>query len=241
MGKKFVIQCPHCGTFNEASTSFFARNIIACKCGKLINVERDRLTTKVCPHCKNTVVYDQAKGTKAICPVCKEKLVTNESLDATTEIRCPSCSCELTVDKQAKSYECPLCETKIDVQEQIKKQEVKKEGLVSVIKYEGKNDVFIWKHPIEDFNLGSQLIVHESQEAILFKDGKALDLFGAGRYTLSTHNVPLLKDLYKSVAGGNEVYHSEVYFINMTTQMGVKWGTDSKVRMWLGPASRAHL
>lgn len=57
-------------------------------------------------------------------------------------------------------------------------------NIISVIKYEGDNQTFIWKHPKEDFTLGSQLIVHESQEAIFFMNGQALDLFGAGRYTL---------------------------------------------------------
>ena len=63
-------------------------------------------------------------------------------------------------------------------------ERIRRDGLASIIKYEGDRDTLIWKHPIEDFNLGSQLIVHESQEAIFFKDGQALDLFGPGRYTL---------------------------------------------------------
>ena len=50
--------------------------------------------------------------------------------------------------------------------------------LVDIIKYEGDNTTFIWKHPIEDFNTGTQLIVHESQEAVFFMNGQALDLFG---------------------------------------------------------------
>ena len=64
--------------------------------------------------------------------------------------------------------------------------------IAEIIKYEGDNDTFIWKHPCEDFNSLSQLIVHESQEAIFFMNGQALDLFGAGRYTLETQNVPIL-------------------------------------------------
>lgn len=68
----------------------------------------------------------------------------------------------------------------------MKNKNKKMDVLLSVIKYEGDNDTLIWKYPQEDFNIGSQLIVHESQEAIFFKDGKALDLFGAGRYTLET-------------------------------------------------------
>ena len=46
-----------------------------------------------------------------------------------------------------------------------------------------------------DFRLGSQLIVRESQVAVFFRDGKALDTFGAGRHTLSTANIPLLGKL----------------------------------------------
>ena len=233
---KFIIECPHCGTYREASTGFFARKILECTCGKLIDVNRDRYTIKTCPHCGNNVMFDQAKGDNSICPVCKKHLVTEESKNSIAHINCPSCSCELSVDKNATYYDCPLCNTHVDVQEQIKKQEIKNKGLASVIKYEGGNDVLVWKHPIEDFNLGSQLIVHESQEAIFFRDGEALDLFGAGRYTLATQKLPLLENLYKLPTNEVEAFHSEVYFINLVTQTGIKWGTDSKVRMF-DPAS----
>ena len=228
---KFIIECPHCGTLQAASTSFFSRKILECKCGKLIDVKKDRYTIKTCPHCGNSVLYDQAKGDKEKCPVCHQQLVPSDSRFNLVEITCPSCFCSLTVDKNAKTYTCPLCEERIDVQKQIKKQEIKDKGLASVIKYEGPNDVLIWKHPIEDFNMGSQLIVHESQEAIFFRDGKALDLFGPGRYTLTTQQIPLLENLYK-LPTNTEVFHSEVYFVNLVVQTNIKWGTDSKVRMF---------
>lgn len=113
-------------------------------------------------------------------------------------------------------------------------------NVIDVIKYEGDNRTFIWKHPCEDFNTGSQLIVHESQEAVFFRDGKALESFGAGRHTLETQNMPRLKDYFNAIAGGKSVFHAEVYFINLTTQLGVKWGTDSKIRMF-DPISGLHL
>ena len=116
----------------------------------------------------------------------------------------------------------------------------KREGIISVIKYEGPNNVFAWKHPIEDFNTGSQLIVHESQEAIFYKDGKALDLFGSGRYTLETQNIPMIRDSFNLPSNAESMFHAEVYFINMATQMGIKWGTDSKVRLF-DPASGLHI
>lgn len=95
---------------------------------------------------------------------------------------------------------------------------------------EGNNSTFIWKHPSEDFNCFTQLIVHESQEAIFFMNGQAFDLFGPGRYTLETQNIPIIGKLLNRVTGDQSPFHCEVYFINKTEQMGIKWGTDSKVQ-----------
>ena len=102
--------------------------------------------------------------------------------------------------------------------------------IADIIMYEGDNSTFIWKHPLEDFNNMTQLIVHESQEAIFFMNGQALDLFGPGRYTLETQNIPKIGKLLNRTTGGETPFHCEVYFINKTVQMAVKWGTDSKVR-----------
>ena len=102
--------------------------------------------------------------------------------------------------------------------------------IADIIKYEGDNSTFIWKHPCEDFNSLTQLIVHESQEAIFFMNGEALDLFGAGRHTLETQNIPVIGKMFSKNTGGNTPFHCEVYFINKTIQMAIKWGTDSKVR-----------
>ena len=102
--------------------------------------------------------------------------------------------------------------------------------IAEIIKYEGDNSTFIWKHPCEDFNSMTQLIVHESQEAIFFMNGEALDLFGPGRHTLETQNIPKLGKLFNKTTDGETPFHCEVYFINKTVQMAIKWGTDSKVK-----------
>ena len=115
-------------------------------------------------------------------------------------------------------------------------QQIKREGLVSIIKYDGDNETLVWKHPAEDFKMGTQLIVHESQEAVFFKDGRALDVFGPGRYTLETQRLPLLDRFFKLPSDTEKTFHSEIYYINTATQMGIKWGTDSKIRL-LEPAS----
>lgn len=103
-------------------------------------------------------------------------------------------------------------------------------NIAEIIKYEGDNSTFIWKHPCEDFNSLTQLIVHESQEAIFFMNGQALDLFGPGRYTLETENIPKIGKVLNRTTGDRTPFHCEVYFINKAEQMAIKWGTDSKVQ-----------
>ncbi len=102
--------------------------------------------------------------------------------------------------------------------------------IADILKYEGDNTTFIWKHPIEDFNSLTQLIVHENQEAIFYLNGQALDLFGPGRYTLETQNVPELSKALNRTTGDETPFHCEVYFVNKVEQMAIKWGTDSKVQ-----------
>ncbi len=98
-----------------------------------------------------------------------------------------------------------------------------------IIKYEGDNSTFIWKHPAEDFNCLSQLIVHESQEAIFFMNGQVMDVFGPGRYRLETENLPIIGKIIKKFTGDISPFHCEVYFVNKSIRMSMKWGTDSKV------------
>lgn len=103
-------------------------------------------------------------------------------------------------------------------------------ALLKVIKYEGDNTTFVWKYPKTDFNTMSQLIVHENQEAVFYKNGQALDLFEAGRYTLNTDNIPILRSIMSIPTGGKTPFHCEIYFINKTHQMAIKWGTDSQIQ-----------
>ncbi len=231
MAKSFVIQCPDCGKYVEVQTGFFAKKTAKCSCGRVINVKTDKMTTKTCPHCGNVVMYDQSKGTDAVCPVCHNKLNTEEDLYALVHFTCPSCAAPQTANKNAETHTCTLCGTVIDVKKRLAQEEHKKSGNASVIKWETSNDVFVWKHPIEDFTLGSQLIVNASQEALLFRDGVAFDLFGAGRYTLEKNVIPALNDIYKLPEDSDVAIHSEVYFINKAIQTGIRWGTPSKVRI----------
>lgn len=230
---KFALECPKCGSLNTASTFILAKKTIQCgSCGEEIHVQQARLTSKQCPECGKVVVCDQAKLDKKKCPSCGASFSV-ASATATykmTKIVCPQCTCQIEVDKTKEYAFCPVCDKKVDIKETLAKANLVSDTGISVIQYEGDNDTFVWKHPVENFNLGSQLIVHESQEAVFFLNGQALDLFGPGRHTLETENLPVLKKIYDLPTNQQNPFHAEVYFINKTVQMGIKWGTDSRVR-----------
>lgn len=100
-------------------------------------------------------------------------------------------------------------------------------ALIDVIKYEGSNNVLVWKHPVEDFNTSAQLIVHDSQEAIVFKDGQASEPYLSGTHTIETANIPGIKRIVGLATGGVSPNHCEVFFINKSYSMNVCWGTPS--------------
>lgn len=100
---------------------------------------------------------------------------------------------------------------------------------IDILRYEGGNDVLVWKHPKTDFLTGTQLIVHESQEAVLYLNGEALDLFGPGRHTLETQNLPALSKYMRRPLGNKTPFHCEVYFINKVTLLDILWGTATPI------------
>jgi excisionase family DNA binding protein len=80
-----------------------------------------------------------------------------------------------------------------------------------------------------DYRIGSQVIVRESQAAIFFRDGKALDVFGPGRHTITTANIPLLIDLIGKAFNDRSPFTAEVYFVSMREFANEKWGTPQPI------------
>jgi len=77
--------------------------------------------------------------------------------------------------------------------------------------------------------LGSQLIVEESQQAVFFRDGKALDTFGPGRHTLATQNIPVIASIFGIPFGGTSPFQAAVMFVSTKTFLDLKWGTKEPV------------
>jgi len=82
-----------------------------------------------------------------------------------------------------------------------------------------------------DFRIGSQVIVREAQEAVFYRDGKALDTFGPGRHTIATANIPLLVNLIGKAFSGETPFKAEVYYVNMREFLDQKWGTPEPIAL----------
>jgi excisionase family DNA binding protein len=80
-----------------------------------------------------------------------------------------------------------------------------------------------------DFRMGSQVIVREAQSAVFFRDGNALDVFGPGRHTISTANIPLLIDFIGRAFDNRTPFTAEVYYVSMREFTDQKWGTPQPI------------
>ena len=92
-----------------------------------------------------------------------------------------------------------------------------------------------------DFRTGSQLIVRESQAAVFYRDGKALDTFEAGRHTITTANIPLLTGLIGLAFKGDTPFKAEVYFVNTGDFLDQKWGTQTPISLRDSEIGRVRL
>lgn len=85
------------------------------------------------------------------------------------------------------------------------------------------------EHGSGNFVMGSQCVVRESQAAVFFRDGKALDVLGPGRHTLTTANLPILSGLFGIPFGGKSPFTAEVYYVNLREFLDQKWGTPEPI------------
>jgi excisionase family DNA binding protein len=105
--------------------------------------------------------------------------------------------------------------------------------IFDVVEYASEmQDELVHRFPeqgIADLRLGSQVIVRESQRAVFFRDGKALDVFDAGRHTITTANIPLLVNIFGKLFDNRTPFTAEVYFVSVKEFADRKWGTPQPI------------
>lgn len=99
-------------------------------------------------------------------------------------------------------------------------------ALIDVVEWQPQsNDIFAWRFPHENLSTATQLIVRESQEAVFFSKGQILGKFGPGKHTLSTENLPLLRNLFGLPFGKKNPFTAEVWFVNKAAPLTIDWKT----------------
>jgi len=105
--------------------------------------------------------------------------------------------------------------------------------IFDVVEYANEmQDELVHRFPeqgVADLRIGSQVIVRESQKAVFFRDGKALDVFGPGRHTIATANVPLLIDFIGKAFNNRTPFTAEVYYVSVKDFADRKWGTPQPI------------
>lgn len=106
-------------------------------------------------------------------------------------------------------------------------------ALIDLVKCDAVSDQVIVEkfcsEHVDELRIGTQLVVNQSQEAILVKGGVALDTFGPGTHTITTGNIPLLRKVVNKVFGDRTPFTAEVWFVNRTVKRDLQWGTPKRI------------
>lgn len=95
---------------------------------------------------------------------------------------------------------------------------------------EPMDSVYAWKYPSTELSTWTQLLVHESQEAVLFRGGAMDGPFGPGRHVLKTENIPVIGKIL-NVPFGRSPFTAEVWFTNKAIPLNIKWGTQPPISL----------
>lgn len=102
-------------------------------------------------------------------------------------------------------------------------------ALIDCASWKPQSDEFVFAYRFPQTNLSTytQLIVYESQEALLFSKGQLMGKFGPGKHTLDTENIPLLRSLFGIPFGGKNPFTAEVWIVNKLYPANLSWAVNS--------------
>lgn len=106
-------------------------------------------------------------------------------------------------------------------------------AIYSEVKFDGlkSREWIVYRHPCEQLALGTLLLVREGQAALFMRDGIIADVFGPGKYILSTENIPMLREIASIASDRTASFQAEVYYLNTLTKLDIFWGTATPIQL----------
>ena len=101
---------------------------------------------------------------------------------------------------------------------------------ISTIESNSRQDFIVWRHPNRSIAVGSQIIVNESEEALLFENGQLLHILKAGRHLVESGNIPGLDGLIRRSIGNNSPIRLDIWFVSKTVSTDYKWGVQLQAK-----------
>ena len=101
---------------------------------------------------------------------------------------------------------------------------------ITTIESKNKDNYLIWKHPNRNLSMGSQIIVNESEEALLFENGQLLHILQAGKHKISSGNIPGLDGIIRRSVGNTPIIKIDTWFVNKVVSTDYKWGIQLQVK-----------
>nr|WP_314245960.1 SPFH domain-containing protein [Capnocytophaga leadbetteri] len=94
---------------------------------------------------------------------------------------------------------------------------------------QGNRTIYAWRFPETNLSTYTQIVVQESQEAVLFSKGQIIGKFGPGKHTLNTENLPILRNLFGIPFGGKNPFTAEVWFVNKVQNFSIDWAVSKMI------------
>ncbi len=115
-------------------------------------------------------------------------------------------------------------------------------AIIDLVKWtpQGNLTIYAYKFPETNLSTHTQLIVQESQEAILFSKGQIVGKFGPGKHTLNTENLPILRSLYGLPFGGKNPFTAEVWFVNKLQPNNIDWAIEANFTCYNKDAANSN-
>ena len=101
---------------------------------------------------------------------------------------------------------------------------------IRTVESKSSSDYLIWKYPNREIEVGSQVIVNESEEALLFENGQLIEILDAGRHFIESGNIPGMDGIIRRSIGNNSPIKIDIWFVSKVVSTDYKWGVQLQVK-----------